>query len=87
MCITAIYETDPWHSKASQELIACATSDRQVNILVKQYLSKHLSPKPNRETKELAIRQIKEMGQTQCLSEQYDIEIYTETFDTNVILQ
>lgn len=86
MSIIAIYQTDPWHSTSSQELIACATSDRQVNILVKQYLSKHLSPKPNRETKELAIRQIKQMGQTHCLSEQHDIEIYTETFDTNVIL-
>lgn len=86
MCIIAIYETDPWHSRSSQELIACATSDRQVNILVKRYLSKHLYSKPNRETKELAIRQIKEMGQTQCLSEQYDMEIYTETFETNVIL-
>lgn len=86
MSIIAIYQTDPWHSRSSQELIACATSNRQVDILVRQYLSKHLSPKPNRETKELAIRQIKEMGQTQCLSEQHDIEIYTETFDTNVIL-
>lgn len=87
MSIIAIYQTDPWHSRSSQELIACATSNRQVDILVRQYLSKHLSPKPNRETKELAIRQIKEMGQTQCLSEQCDMEIDTEKYYTNVILQ
>ena len=87
MSIIGIYKTDPWHSGSSRELIACATSERQVDILVRQYLSKHLSPKPNRETKELAIRQIKEMGQTQCLSEQCDMEIDTEKYDTNIILQ
>ena len=87
MSIIAIYKTDPWHSRSSQELIACATSDKQVDILVRRYLSKHMYQKPDRETKELAIRQIKEMGQTQCLSEQCDMEIDTEMFETNVILQ
>lgn len=87
MSIIAIYKTDPWHSTSSRELIACATSDRQVDILVRRYLSKHLYQKPDRETKELAFRQIKEMGQTQCLSEQCDMEIDTEKYDTNVILQ
>ena len=87
MCITAICETDPWHSTSSRELIACATSDRQVDILVRRYLSKHLYQKPDQKTKELAIRQIKETGQTQCLSEQCDMEIDTEKYDTNIILQ
>ena len=58
MCIIAIYQTDPWHSISSRELIAYATSDRQMNILVRRYLSKYLYQKPDRETKELAIRQL-----------------------------
>lgn len=87
MSIIAIYKTDPWHSTSSRELIACATSERQEERLVRHYLSKHLYQKPDRETKELAIKQIKEMGQTQCLSEQCDMEIDTEKYYTNVILQ
>ena len=77
-----IYETDCWHSHSSQTLIGIATTEKQRDKIIKQYL-RTLDPKPNREEVEDAMAQIHSMGQTQCLDENFDIEIHTETVTLN----
>lgn len=87
MSVIAIYQTDAWHSYASRELVAIATSEKNRDILVKRYLKNYLYNKPDKETLEQAIKQIKETGQTDCLTSPCDMEIDTEIYDTNTILQ
>lgn len=84
--VILIYTTDPWHSFSSRELIAAATTETQRDRLIRRYLRKHLEEKPSREDIDEAMRQIQESGQTQNLSEKADLEIDTETIDTNIIL-
>ena len=87
MNVIAIYQTDPWHGRSSMELIAIATTENQRDILVRRYLKNYLYRKPDMKTIEMAIKEVQEIGQTQCLSEQCDMEIYTESYDINTILQ
>lgn len=87
MLVTEIYTTDPWHSKDSMELIGIATTEKQRDRLIRQYLNQNLFEKPTREEISRAIKEVQENGQTQSLSDtSADLEIYTETFETNVIL-
>ncbi len=86
MNVIAIYQTDPWHGRSSMELIAIATTENQRDILVRRYLKNYLYQKPDKKTIEMAIKEVRETGQTQCLSKQCDMEIYTESYDTNIIL-
>lgn len=85
--VILIYQTDPWHSSSSQELIAIATTERQRDILVREFLTRGLYEKPGRDLLKEAIREIRECGQTQCLAERCDLEIYTEYFTPNTLLQ
>ncbi len=87
MLVTTIYTTDPWHSRDSMELIGIATTEKQRDKLIRQYLNQNLSEKPTREEISRAIKEVQENGQTHSLSDtRADLEIYTETFETNVIL-
>lgn len=87
MLITAIYTTDSWHSRDSMELIGIATTEKQRDRLIRQFLSTYIYEKPTREEISRAIKEIQENGQTQSLSDtRADLEIHTETFETNVIL-
>lgn len=85
--IILIYTTDPWHNFASRELIAVATTEKQRDKLVKKYLRDNLAyGKPDKALRDKALKEIQDMGQTQCLTESCDLEIDTEAYDTNVIL-
>ncbi len=87
MLVTAIYTTDPWHSRSSMELIGIATTEKQRDRLIRQYLNQYLFEKPTREEISRAIKEVQENGQTQSLSDtKADLEIYTETFETNTLL-
>lgn len=86
MLVTAIYITDPWHSRKSMELIGIATTEKQRDRLIRQFLSSYIYEKPTREEISRAIKEVQENGQTQSLSNRADLEIYTETFETNRIL-
>lgn len=80
-----IYETDPWHSTKSHSLIGIATTEIKRDKLIRRYLRDELYDKPCKETLRRAMEQIQEIGQTQCLSEECDIEIDTETVELNTI--
>ena len=82
--IILIYATDCWHSFASSDIIGIATTEKQRDRLVRQYLREEKSAS----RKEIAdtVDEIRRMGQTQCLSQKYDIEIDTEIVDTNTLL-
>lgn len=81
-----IYTVDPWHSASSRELIAVATTERNRDRLVRKYLREYTYTKAFKEDIDGAVRQIREMSQTQCLSERFDFENLTEQTETNVIL-
>ena len=81
-----IYQTDAWHSRSSMDLVAIATTERKRDILIRRFLRKELHQKPSMDTLETAMREIETIGQTQCLNEECDIEIYTEYIDLNEIL-
>lgn len=85
--VILIYQTDPWLSRSSQELIAIATTERQRDILVREFLTHGLYEKPGRDLLAEAMRQLREGGQTQCLAERCDLEIYTEYITPNTLLQ
>lgn len=87
MLVTAIYATYPWHSRSSMELIGIATTEKQRDRLIRQYLNQYLYEKPTREQISRAIKEVQENGQTHSLSDtKANLEIYTETFKTNVVL-
>ena len=81
-----IYQTDAWHSMASYNRVAVATTPAQRDRLVRRFLTKELYDKPDRETLQEALHQITDSGQTQCLSEKCDLEILCETWDVNEIV-
>lgn len=69
------------------ELIGIATTEKQRDRLIRQYLNQYLFEKPTREEISRAIKEVQENGQTQSLSDtKADLEIYTETFETNTLL-
>lgn len=78
-----IYTTDAWLSHASMELVALATTDR----LVRKYILEESAEKPAglRDLAAEAIRQIRQMSQTHCLSEMLDYEILVEERTPNEI--
>ena len=80
-----IYTTDCHHSMSSMELIAVATTEKKRDSLVRKYLRNYLYEKPSKKEIDEAIEQIQQIGQTQGLSESADLEIYTETYDVNVL--
>lgn len=80
-----IYTTDCHHSKSSMELIAVASTEKKRDSLVRKYLKNYLYEKPSKKEIDEAIEQIQQIGQTQGLSESADLEIYTETYDVNVL--
>lgn len=84
--IILIYKTNSWHEYSSRELIAVATTEKKRDILIRRFLRNELYEKPSMKTIETAMEQISEMGQTQCLAEECDIEIDTEQVTTNEIL-
>ena len=87
MLITAIYTTDARHSSGSMELIGIATTEKQRDRLIRQFLSTYLYEKPTSEEISQAIKEIQENGQTQSLSDtRANLEIHTETFETNRLL-
>ena len=87
MLITAIYTTDAWHSRNSMELIGIATTEKQRDKLIRQFLSTYLYEKPTKDEISRAIKEIQENGQTHSLSNtKADLEIYTESFETNRVL-
>lgn len=87
MLVTAIYTTDSWHSRDSMELIGIATTEKQRDRLIHQFLSTYIYEKPTREEISRAIKEVQKNGQTQSLSDtRADLEIHTETFETNRLL-
>lgn len=83
--VILIYTTDSHHSMSSMELIAVASTEKKRNTLVRRYLKNYLYEKPSKKEIDEAIEQIQQIGQTQGLSESADLEIYTETYDVNVL--
>ena len=82
-----IHTTDAWHSCASMELVAVATTERQRDRLVRKYILEESAERPA-DLKDLAteaVGQVREMGQTQCLSEMLGYEIFVETRTPNEI--
>lgn len=80
-----IYTTDPWHSFSSRELIAIATSPAKRDSLIRRFLQNHIERKPSKDALQTALKQIRSFGQTQCLTEELDIEIDTEEVTPNEI--
>lgn len=70
---------------SSMELIAVASTEKKRDTLVRRYLKNYLYEKPSKKEIDEAIEQIQQIGQTQGLSESADLEIYTETYDVNVL--
>jgi len=85
MEVIIIYQTDPWHGRSSMELIGIATTEKNRDKIDRKFL-RELHDKPSCETKEEAFRQLNDNGQTQCLAEECDLEIYTETVNANELL-
>lgn len=83
--VILIYTTDSHHSMSSMELIAVASTEKKRDSLVRRYLKNYLYEKPSKKEIDEAIEQIQQIGQTQGLSESADLEIYTETYDVNVL--
>lgn len=83
--VILIYTTDCHHSMSSMELIAVASTEKKRDTLVRRYLKNYLYEKPSKKEIDEAIEQIQQIGQTQGLSESADLEIYTETYDVNVL--
>lgn len=83
--VILIYTTDSHHSMSSMELIAVASTEKKRDSLVRKYLRNYLYEKPSKKEIDEAIEQIQQIGQTQGLSESADLEIYTETYDVNVL--
>lgn len=81
-----IYETNPWHNHDSRNLIGVASTKKNRDRMVRRFLKEYLHVKPTKEEIAEAMRQLDELGQTQCLSEHCDIEIDTEVVDTNTIV-
>ena len=82
-----IYTSDPWLSFRPMELIAVATTEKKRDTLVRRYLRNYISERLPADLIDQAVEQIQTMGQTQCLSKEADLEIYTEAVNSNVILQ
>ena len=82
--IMLIYETDAWHSRSSNQLVAIATTEKKRDKLIKQLLKEDCN-KITRSEINQALKEIREHGQTQSLSENYDIEIIVENWTTNII--
>ena len=80
-----IFATNPWHSFSSRELIAIATTPTKRDTLVRRFLQKHAMKKITQQTLQTALEQIRSSGQTQCLTEELDIEIDTEEVTPNEI--
>lgn len=69
------------------ELIGIATTEKQRDRLIRQYLNQNLFEKPTREEISRAIKEVQENGQTHSLSDtRADLEIHTENFETNTLL-
>lgn len=87
--VILIYTTDPWHILQTKDLVAVATTEAQRDRLVRKYIREILSEiegRPSRALVAEAIDQIRTIGQTQCLDEQYGVEILTEVIDVNDII-
>ena len=80
-----IFSTDPWLSFRSRELVAIATSPAKRDALVRKFLKSRIGKKPTSKTLQTALEEIKAMGQTQCLTEELNIEIDTELVEPNEI--
>lgn len=78
-----IYQTNAWHEYSSRELIGIATTEKKRDVIIRKYLREYLEEKPHRDEIDDALEQIRSMGQTQCLSSGFDIEIDTETVEMN----
>ena len=83
MTAIIIYTTDPWHSIQSREIIAVASTEKNRDRIVRQFLSKGVYHKPSKEAIDIAIEELRQMGQTQSLSESTDLEIDTEAYEVN----
>lgn len=86
MTAILIYQTDSWHSTSSFELIGIATTEKKRDTLIRRYLRECLQEKPSRDEIADAIGQVQQIGQTQGLAERYDLEIHTETIETNQLV-
>lgn len=82
-----IYTSDPWHSFRSMELIAVATTEKKRDTIVRRYLRNYMAERLPAELIDQAAEEVGATGQTQCLSEKAGFELYTETVDTNIILE
>lgn len=81
--VILIYETDCWHSSSSMSLIAVATTEKQRDKLIREYVRQKGG---NASLARKAVEQIRENSQTSCLDDALGFEIHTELTDTNVIL-
>ena len=86
MTVILIYKTNAWHNFSSRELIGVATTEKKRDILIRRFLRNYLEMKPYRDEIDDAMEQIRSYGQTQCLSSVYDLEIDSETVETNTIV-
>ena len=86
MTAILIYATDPLHSYASRELIGAATTENKRDAIVRKFLREYLHFTPTRDEIADAVAQIREMDQTQCLADCYDLEIDTDTISLNEIV-
>jgi hypothetical protein len=86
MTVILIYQTNAYHNFSSRELIGVATTEKKRDILIRRFLRNYLVEKPTRDEIDDAMEQIRSYGQTQCLSSGFDMEIDTETVETNTIV-
>lgn len=81
--VILIYETDCWHSNSSMSLLAVATTEKQRDKLIREYVRQKGG---NASLARKAVEEVRNGGQTNWLADVLDIEIYTELTDTNVLL-
>lgn len=86
MKLIAIYSSEDSCEYSPPDLIAVATTEKQRDRLIREFLRDFTYMKPSRETIKEALQEIQEYGHTTCLSKECDFEINTKTYYTNTIL-
>ena len=80
--VRLIFETDAWHSRDSQRVIAVSENEDSYDNLLNAVLDKY---EIDDELRSEAFRQLKENDQTQCLSSKHGVELLVVTMKTESV--
>lgn len=80
--VRLIFETDAWHSRDSQRVIAVSENKDSYDDLLNAVLDKY---EIDDELRSEAFRQLKENDQTQCLSSKHGVELLVVTMKTESV--